>query len=190
MTIDDTQRPNAPTQLTAKAATMSWYRMAPSVERFHAHGVCYRGGTDTKFAIRPGGADHEHDLYRRVCSEWKLASPGARDLAWRLSDPSNHSVLITAPCSQAPGPPTELSAMAISHTVTLRWRRPSVGSAADYTIEAGSIPGAADLAQQRVGGPIDSAELVAPLGVYFARLRAHNACGTSGPSNEVTVFVP
>jgi hypothetical protein len=188
--IDETQRPNAPSQLSAEGrddvVVLEWLPPAS-------------GPTPTGYVIEAAPTQSATFVQAAQTTSTTFSAASVPSGSWQVrvraisaggvSDPSNPSSLIAAPCSQAPSPPIEFSAMAIGHTVTLRWRRPSVGSAADYTIEAGSTPGAADLAKQRVGGPIDSAELVAPSGVYFARLRSNNACGTSGPSNEVTVFI-
>jgi hypothetical protein len=72
--------------------------------------------------------------------------------------------------------------------VVLGWSAAS-GEPAGYSIEAGSAPGASDLANVDVGNQLSFAA-DAPPGTSFVRVRARNACGTSGPSVERTVVVP
>jgi hypothetical protein len=69
--------------------------------------------------------------------------------------------------------------------ITLGWA-PSPG-AIGYYLEAGSAPGAADYGVT----PLASPGLVAsvPAGTYYVRVRAVNACGTSGASSDMTVTV-
>jgi hypothetical protein len=72
--------------------------------------------------------------------------------------------------------------------VTLTWN-PAAGSATSYVIEAGSAPLLSDLLVSDTGNASTSSSLTAAAGTYYLRLRARNACGTSGPSNEVMVVV-
>jgi hypothetical protein len=111
---------------------------------------------------------------------------------------STHPVQTTGP--QPPGPPTNLTASATGSTVTLSWSAPAVtsplmermtfGPPATYIIEAGSATGAANLANFSTGNLATSmsASGVAN-GTYFVRVRAANAVGVSGPSNEVPLTV-
>ena len=111
---------------------------------------------------------------------------------------STQSVQTTGP--QPPGPPTNLTANAVGPTVTLSWSAPAVtsplmermtfGPPATYIIEAGSVTGAANLANFSTGNLATwlSASGVAN-GTYFVRVRAANAVGVSGPSNEVPLTV-
>ena len=70
--------------------------------------------------------------------------------------------------------------------VVLAWA--AVAGATDYIVEAGTAAGAADVVAAPVGAVTSVGTGAAP-GVYFVRIRARNACGTSGPSNEVIVRV-
>lgn len=91
----------------------------------------------------------------------------------------------------APGTPGSLTFAAIRGNVTLTWTAPSGGGAAtSYIVEAGSTSGSANLANFSTGSsaPTYSAQNV-PAGRYFVRVRATNASGTSGPSNEVVIDV-
>ena len=102
------------------------------------------------------------------------------------SAPSNE-VSISVGC-QAPPSPSGLRATAGSGgAVTLTWNSGGA-SATSYVIEAGTSPGAASIVSD-TGSPATSLTTVAGPGTYYVRVRSRNACGTSGPSNEVTVVV-
>ena len=90
------------------------------------------------------------------------------------------------PC--IPGAPTGLSALVNSNNVTLAWSAPA-GPVTTYVVEAGSMPGASNIASIETGNASTSLTAVAPPGTYFIRVRARNACGTSGPSNEASATV-
>ena len=89
----------------------------------------------------------------------------------------------------APGAPINLTSIVVGNTVTLRWT--ATAPAAAYVIEAGLTPGSNALVPgSDLGGPATtySAGGVGPA-TYYVRLRATNACGISGASNEVTLVV-
>jgi hypothetical protein len=88
-------------------------------------------------------------------------------------------------CTSPPAAPTGLAAQVSGTTVALSWGRSS--SATGYVLEAGSAPGMANLATSAVKGT--SLTTTAPPGVYYARVRATSKCGSSAPSNELTVTV-
>ena len=71
--------------------------------------------------------------------------------------------------------------------VTIQWS--AVAGATSYLVEAGSAPGASDIAVQPVAAPMLVAEGV-PSGAYYVRVRAVGAGGASVPSIEVLVIVP
>lgn len=88
-----------------------------------------------------------------------------------------------------PSVPANLTASVRGNTVTLTWAGAG-GNPTDYIIEAGSLPGAANLAQFGTGNPATTfmAGNVPP-GTYFVRVRARNTDGISGASNEVSLSV-
>jgi hypothetical protein len=91
-------------------------------------------------------------------------------------------------CDVAPPAPGGLSNVVAGSTVTLRWN--ASAGASSYALEAGSTPGASELVNYDTGN--SSTGLVAPgvgAGTYYVRMRARNACGTSGVSNETIVRV-
>lgn len=88
------------------------------------------------------------------------------------------------PCTTAPPSPTDLAFTAAGLAVRLTWN--AAATAANYTVEAGQTPGAVNLANFAVGN-VTTITTSAPPAVYYVRTRAHNACGTSAPSNEVAI---
>jgi hypothetical protein len=92
--------------------------------------------------------------------------------------------------SSAIGAPLNLVAAVTGTTVTLSWGAPIDEIASAFLIEAGSAPGAADLANITTGN--STTTFVAtnvPVGLYFVRLRAIGPSGIGPVSNEVTVVV-
>jgi hypothetical protein len=110
------------------------------------------------------------------------------------SAPSNEIVLNvggSAPCSGPPGVPSGLNVAATGSSVMLTWNTPGGGCApTTYVVEAGSSPGASNLANFSTGSAATafSASGVSA-GTYYVRVRAANGSGTSGPSNEGTLIV-
>jgi hypothetical protein len=75
-------------------------------------------------------------------------------------------------------------------TITLSWMAPSSGSPTSYVIEAGSRPGASDIASGfNTNSTATRFVASAPPGTYLVRVRALYGSQLSGPSNEVAVVV-
>jgi hypothetical protein len=111
------------------------------------------------------------------------------------SAPSNEIVITVgpvAPCAALPNPPTGLIGFTGGSKISLSWKAPLGGCPpTSYVVEAGSAPGLANLAQGDTGNAQTS--YVVPgvsTGVYYVRVRAKNAGGTSFPSNEIVLTVP
>jgi Fibronectin type III domain len=86
--------------------------------------------------------------------------------------------------------PLSLSATVNGNTVVLSWTAPASGQVLTYTIEAGSAPGLTNLASVNTGSASTSLTVPGvPNGTYYVRVRALDASGPSGPSNEVTIVV-
>jgi len=100
------------------------------------------------------------------------------------------AVVVGGGCSSAPGTPTGLVYSVNGSTVTLAWNA-APGAVISYVVVAGYSPGAADAANVDTGSSYTT--LVATgvgSGTYYVRMHARNACGVSGPSNEIAVVVP
>lgn len=92
-----------------------------------------------------------------------------------------------------PGAPTNLVATSVGSAVTLIWNAPATGGiVSNYIIEAGSSPGAANLARFSTYNTATSfSAFGVGAGTYFVRVYASNdtSSGTSPPSNEVILTV-
>jgi hypothetical protein len=89
----------------------------------------------------------------------------------------------------APGRPLDLRWQLAGTRLSLSWHAGTGGAVSTYVVEAGIGTGRTDLALP-TGSP--SPGFVydgVPPGVYFVRVRAVGAGGTSPPSNEVAIFV-
>jgi hypothetical protein len=110
-----------------------------------------------------------------------------------LGPPSNElAVAVSGGSVSACTPPSAPGGLSFSvsgSTVTLLWNS-SAGPITSYIVEAGSSTGLSNLAN------FDTASAATTLtatgvgtGTYYVRVRGRNACGLSGPSNEVAVVV-
>lgn len=112
--------------------------------------------------------------------------------AYGYGPPSSPDVPLAIGTVETPGAPSALSAVSPSPgTLNLSWAPPaSRGLPTTYVIEAGSATGLANLANFDTGNTSTTyvANNVVP-GTYYLRVRAKNASGTSGPSNEAVGLV-
>lgn len=103
------------------------------------------------------------------------------------SNPSSEvTFTIQAACTIPPAP-SNLSATVSGTTVSLSWTGAS--AATSYVIEVGSQAGQSDVASSDTGTTATSLTTSLAEGTYFIRVRAKNACGQSGTSNEVMATV-
>jgi hypothetical protein len=72
--------------------------------------------------------------------------------------------------------------------VTLDWVAPP-GPITTFVIDVGSAAGATNIVSFVTGNPLTTFSAIAAPGTYFIRVRARNACGTSGASPERTAVV-
>ena len=103
---------------------------------------------------------------------------------------ASSEVVLTIPAAPVPpSAPAGLAASVGGGTVSLSWTA-AAGNAESYVIEAGTLPGQANLASFDTG-VLDTgfSARVAP-GTYYVRIRARNAFGLSAPSGEATFVVP
>jgi len=120
-----------------------------------------------------------------------------RALVGNVPTAASNEIIVTVGIQPSPcgcdtiTPPQGLIFGVNGSNVTLLWSYPQSSTApASYVIEAGSYPGAANLANFDTLSSVKGyfAPGVGP-GTYFVRVRAKNACGVSGSSNEIVVKV-
>ena len=185
--------PGPPSNLMANAvgttATLTWTAPANvvptsyTIEVGSASGLAdltalSTGNTATAFSTAPVASG---TYYVRV-----RASNGAG-----VSSPSNEATLVVASgCSRAPAPTGLRVASNTAGTVVLSWNA-SGGNPTSYVVEAGSTPGAADLANSNLGSAATTLTAHGVgFGTYFVRIRAQDTCGVGPASNELVVVVP
>ncbi|MGE3274656.1 MAG: FG-GAP-like repeat-containing protein [Vicinamibacterales bacterium] len=156
------------------------------------------GGTPAgEYLVEVGSATGTHDLARFQVTQTALeadASPGVYYTRVRgeyqgAPGPASDEVVVRVGTACVPEPPTGLTWSAAGDTVTLAWTAPAGPPVASYHVEAGSRPGAADLAVFSQPGDTTRLVATAPPGTYHVRIRALTACGTSEPTEEVVVTV-
>ncbi len=100
------------------------------------------------------------------------------------------TITVTQAAVTTPQPPTGLFASSIvGNTLTLRFTPPATGPApTSFVVEGGVNPGEA-LASIGTGSTAPIFTLDAPDGAFYVRMRTVTAAGTSGPSNEIRVFI-
>ena len=105
-----------------------------------------------------------------------------------LTSPSPLAVATpSVPSSCAvPGAPDNLSADMTGNTVNLAWS--AVGDASDYVVLVGWTPGSAETALTNTSETHHSIDDL-PRGTHFARVYAHNWCGTSESSEPISFRV-
>ena len=105
-----------------------------------------------------------------------------------LTSPSPLAVATpSVPSSCAvPGAPDNLSADMTGNTVNLSWS--AVGDASDYVVLVGRTPGSSEAALTNTSETHHSIDDL-PRGTHFARVHAHNWCGTSESSEPISFRV-
>lgn len=105
-----------------------------------------------------------------------------------LTSPSPVAVATpSAPSSCAiPGVPSNLSADVTGTSVGLSWS--AVSDAVDYVVLVGWTPRSAETLLTNTSEAYHSIDDV-PLGTHFARVHAHNWCGTGEASEPITFTV-
>jgi predicted phage tail protein len=182
-----------PTNLTASVAgssvTLSW--TAPS------------NAVVTSYVLEAGSAPGQSNLVRSPTGSAATSfstsgvPPGTYYVRVKTisgnvtTGPSNEVVVTVGPgACTAPGAPTGLASSVAGSTVSLRWSAGS-GLTQSFLLEAGSVPGLANLARLDLGQPATTFTAAnVPSGTYYLRVRGTNPCGTSGPSNEIVAVVP
>jgi glucose/arabinose dehydrogenase len=92
--------------------------------------------------------------------------------------------------ADTPGPPASLQASVSGRTVSLTWMPPTTGGVpTGYRLEAGSSPGAANVATLATGPTTALTVTEVPDGTYFVRVRAERSGTLGAASSDVQVVV-
>lgn len=102
------------------------------------------------------------------------------------ASPLSNEVAVQAGCVAAPPAPSAPSFTTSGGAVVIAW--PPSATATSYVLEAGQAPGTMNLGAVPLGN-VTRFTATAPLGTYYVRVRASNACGTSAPSSESVVVL-
>jgi hypothetical protein len=116
---------------------------------------------------------------------------GCADSGALLSSPTAPSVAgVTTPTVPStctvPSAPDDLSAAVTGAAVSLAWS--PVDAALDYVLLIGRTPSASDILLTNTSESHHNLEQMEP-GTLFARVHAHNWCGTSEASKPITFTV-
>jgi hypothetical protein len=105
--------------------------------------------------------------------------------------PSNE-VRVDVTNGPVPTAPLDLSGTVSGSLVTLTWNPPAnagVAPVQTYVIEAGSQPGAADIANFATGSSTPGYAAIVPNGNYYVRVRASREAGLGPPTPDLRVVV-
>ena len=103
---------------------------------------------------------------------------------------SGRILKIVGTAGAVPPPPQQVTARVSGQTVTVSWMPPAGAAISGFQLEAGSVPGAANLAVTTTAAAQSSLTFSGvPVGTYYVRVRSLNASAASTPSNEVIVAV-
>ena len=169
--------------------TLSWDAVSADSTRLSA----------TSYTVQVGGAPGLSNLFNAPVGNVTTVSGtvGAGTYFWRVlasnvggsSEPSAEATFIVGAGCLPPDRPGNLSVSVRGQIVVLNWSDGGGAPPLTYVIEAGSASGLADLYDAPTASTLTTITASAPPGTYYVRVRARNACGTSGPSNETLVSV-
>ena len=144
----------------------------------------------------PCAGTHEKDVFNEIMRALRMSigiavlvsAAGCANGGGGLTSPSPVAVPTpTVPSScTVPAVPAGLSADVTGASVNLEWS--SVGDAADYVVVVGWSPSSAETLLTNTPDVHHWIETL-PSGTHFARVHAHNGCGTSPSSAAISFTV-
>lgn len=117
-----------------------------------------------------------------------IGAAGCADGGGQLTRPSPVAV-VTSPVPSScavPGVPDDLSVEVIGASISLSWS--AVSDATDYVVLVGGTPVSSETVLTNTSEAHHWIESI-PMGTHFARVHAHNWCGTSEASQAVAFSV-
>ena len=186
-----------------------------SAAEYASAAYAFRAGTDPAGTMRDArvyksGEGHFNLPYSAGIGRWgdyshTVVDPSDDTTLWTIQEYARAQVgtgpgsgrwgtwwaAVNPRAAQPPGAPRTLQAAATGSSVLLTWAPPIEGGAPmSYSIEAGSVPGAANLANIPTGSTaLSFGAAGVPDGTYYVRVRASNSVGVGPPSNESTLVV-
>jgi hypothetical protein len=107
--------------------------------------------------------------------------------------PDSNEVVVVVGGGAVPGAPRNLTAVVTGNAFLLAWTPPvnaAIAPVQTYVIDAGSVPGASDLASFATGSATTQFTTpMIPNGSYYISLRARNELGTGPASAEIRAIV-
>ena len=119
-------------------------------------------------------------------TSWSDAGARGRAIATPPVATTYTALFRTTAATGLPATPTGFAMSANGQSLQVTWNR--AAGAMAYRLEAGTATGLANLFNGDVGD-IDRIQTLVPPGTYFARVRAVNLNGVSGPSSQASVVV-
>lgn len=183
--------PDAPTMLEVSlagpTATFSWVQATT-------------GSTATSFAVQVGTAPGATTLPELTTSATTLATTIATGGTFyaRVRAVNQYGTSVASPevsftlasPNPRPGPPAALDASFSGRTITVRWMAPTTGNpVTNYSLEAGSAPGLANIVTVPVGTATSFSASGVPDGTYWLRVRGGNSAGVSPPTSDLGVVM-
>jgi len=186
LTVFRAARPIAPRRLTlsvvGSTATLGW-QSSPGATGSIVEAGTTPGGTEFgRFAVgtatAASGTLGAGTYFARVRGVSEAGEGGA----------SSEAIFSLPATALPPGTPGPLTANVAAGVVTLSWG--AAANATSYVLDVGSQSGASNIGSLPTGHLDTTFVTPAPSGVYFVRVRAVNAHGSSAATNEVQVVVP
>lgn len=175
--------PTAPTNLAASVsglnATFTWTAAGNAPTQYFLQAGLAPGQTFVEFPVgltttMPASGPAGTYYVRVVAANAEGRSPASNEVIVTLGGGG---------CA-VPTAPVNLRAIIRGSEGFIFWNRPLVGPATSYVLQAGTTPGTT-FTQVPTGGLTLNTNIAS--GTYYLRVVATNACGTSAPSNELTV---
>lgn len=193
--------PGAPSGLTYLVnggnVSLQWTHAAGAFTHYRLEAGGFPGDTFFVFDTTAFASPDPYSKLQQLLASFGAGPIGAgtyyvrmRGMNGAVAGPASNEIAlpVTGAC-QAPGAPTNFGAIVRGTAGFLQWNPGSGGAPTTYIVQASFGPNDPNPPVQiPLGTPYFS--LGIPGGTFYVRIVAANACGTSGPSNEVLIASP
>lgn len=198
--------PGAPANLTymvgpGGAVTLQWTHSTGSfthyiIEAGAVPGVPFLRLPTSSFANGSGTTPGYYGKHPDLVPAFSAVGIGPGDYYVRIrgantageSEPSNEILLPVRNTCSAPAPPTNFTQIVRGQQGFLMWNPGNGGVPSGYIVRAGFAPNDGKPVRLPLNTPFLTLDI--PVGAFHVDVVAVNACGTSGPSNELLVTAP